>query len=121
MKNKRYKIVNLKNKNIMYTDFIIENRAILEYKISEEKIEIVKFLDISNKDEYKILESTKMTDSTGDFIYDEDTVEIAVTVDYKPKGKVLIENGTTIVKYKEKVFQKEKEPLYSAIGNIKVL
>lgn len=121
MNNKRYKIVNLKNKDIVYTDFVMENRAILEYRVNGENIEIVKSLDISNKDEYKVLESTKMVDSNGNFIYDEDTVEIEITVDYKPQGVVSIKNGTTIVKYKEKVFQKDEEPLYSAIGNIKIL
>lgn len=121
MNNKRYKIVSLKNKDIIYTDFIIDNRAVLEYKISEKNIEIVKFLDVSNKNEYKVLESTKMVDSLGNFIYDEDVVEVTITVDYKPRGVVSIKNGTTIIKYKEKVFQKEEEPLYSVIGSIKVL
>lgn len=121
MKNKRYKIVNLKSRDIIYTDFIIENRAILEYKLNAETIEIIKFLDVSNKDKYKILESTGMMDSNGVFIYDEDRVEVSITVDYKPQGVISVENGTTIINYIEKVFQIEKEPLYSAIGDIKVI
>lgn len=121
MNNKRYKIVNLKNNDIIYTDFIIDNCAVLEYKIEEGNIKIVKSLDISNKEEYKVLESTKMVDSTGNFIYDEDIVEVAITVDYKPKGVISIKNGTTIIKYEEKVFQVKEEPLYSAMGSVKVL
>lgn len=121
MENKKYKIVNLNNKEVIYVDFIIDNYAILEYKVNKKSIDIIEFLDVSNEKEFKILESTNMIDSTGKVIYNEDTVEVLITVDYRPQGVIAIKNGTAIIKYKEKVFQKTEEPLYSVIGEIKVI
>lgn len=120
MKKKKYKIVNLKNKNVVYADLIVNNRAILEYKVNENNIEIIDYLNISN-DEYKVLESTNIKDIEGNIIYDEDAVEIAITVDYRPTGIVSIKNGTAVVCYKEKVFKQKEEPLYSVLGSIKIL
>lgn len=121
MERKKYKIINLETKEVNYADLIVNNKAIIEYEVTDNAIKIIKAIDDINSNKYAVLNFTGIKDCDGNYIYDGDIVEVEITVDYRPKGTVAIENGTTLIKYHTTVFEKTVEPLYCAMGDIKLM